>query len=79
LNFYAELNLAIADKIVAEIINAPENLIFKEQYQLEETLEGDYRRIIVRHFKIIYRPLEDDGVIIIQIFDTRRNPFKLTI
>ncbi len=79
MNFYAELNLAIADKIVAEIINAPENLIFKEQYQLEETLEGDYRRIIVRHFKIIYRPLEDDGVIIIQIFDTRRNPFKLTI
>jgi len=79
LEFYSEINIPIADKIIAEIISAIDNLKFKEQYQVEETLQKNYRRIIVRHFKIIYRPLEDKGIVIIQIFDTRRDPSKLRI
>ena len=78
-SFYAEVYLPVADKIVAEIITATEDLKFQEQYQQEETLVGNYRRIIVRHFKIIYKPLEDEGIIIIQIFDTRQNPSKMEI
>lgn len=76
--FYSELDQNVADKIIAEIIMAVEELKYKEQYQLEETLEGGYRRIIVRHFKIIYRPLEN-GILVMQIFDTRQNPNKLKI
>lgn len=75
-NFYAEIDPAIANRICGEILKAVEGIIFTEQYQLEETLQGNYRRIIVRHFKIIYRPIEK-GILILQIFDTRQNPKKL--
>ncbi len=78
-SFYAEENLPIADKIVAEIIASAENLKFQEQYQREETLEGNYRIIIARHFKLIYRPIKDWSIIIIQIFDTRQDPSKMKI
>lgn len=76
--FYTQIDQNVADKIIHEIIEAVENLKFQEQYQLEETLGGNYRRIIVRHFKIIYRPL-NNGILIMQVFDTRQNPDKLKI
>lgn len=77
-SFYSEINEKVADKIITEIVNAVEVLKFQEQYQREETLEGNYRRIIVRHYKIIYRT-QDNCLLILQVFDTRQNPDKLKI
>ena len=76
--FYAERDEKIASKIISEIVEAVEGLKFREQYQIEDSLHGEYRRIIVRHFKIIYRPLQDK-VLILQIFDTRQDPGKLKV
>ena len=76
--FYSRLDENVADKIANEIVEAVEELKYKEQYQLEESLDGNYRRIIVRHFKIIYRPLEK-GILILQVFDTRQDPERLKV
>ncbi len=76
--FYAEVNPELGDKIVNEILQGVAGMIFLEQYQLEEALSENYRRIIVRHFKIIYRPIEN-GILVLQVFDTRQNPDKLKI
>jgi plasmid stabilization system protein ParE len=72
---YAEINADLADKIIREILEGAEKLVFLEQYQVEETLRANYRRIIIRHFKIIYRPL-GNGILVLQVFDTRQNPRK---
>ncbi len=73
--FYAEINADLADKIIREILEGAEKLVFLEQYQVEETLRGNYRRIIIRHFKIICRPL-GNGILVLQVFDTRQNTEK---
>ncbi|MGI0105197.1 type II toxin-antitoxin system RelE/ParE family toxin [Salinimicrobium sp. WS361] len=73
--FYAEINPDLADKIIGEILEGVKNLVFLEQYQVEETLPGNYRRIIIRHFKIIYRAM-GNGIVVLQVFDTRHNPEK---
>ncbi|WP_423817999.1 type II toxin-antitoxin system RelE/ParE family toxin [Salinimicrobium sp. TIG7-5_MAKvit] len=70
-----KINADLADKIIREILEGAEKLVFLEQYQVEETLQGNYRRIIIRYFKIIYRPLEN-GILVLQVFDTRQNPRK---
>lgn len=75
-SFYAGIDPKVADKIINEIIESASNLKYQEQYQREETLDKNYRRIIVRHFKIIYRPIEN-GILVLQVFDTRQNPDKL--
>ncbi len=75
-SFYAKKDIAVADKIIDEIIQMAESIEFGEQFQIEEYLEGDYRRAIVRHFKIIYR-VENNHLRIIDVFDTRQDPEKM--
>lgn len=77
-NFYAEKSITAAAKIVNEIIETAAKIHFPEQYEAEEILGKDYRRAVVRHFKIIYRP-EKDNIRILQVFDTRQNPEKMSM
>jgi plasmid stabilization system protein ParE len=46
----------------------------KEPYL--EHLDLSYRRVIVRHYKIIYRVI-DECIYIIDIFDSRQDPDKM--
>lgn len=75
-SFYAVKNITVADKIVAEITKTTREIRFPEQYQAEEIFEKDYRRAIVRHFKIIYR-VEKNNIRILQVYDTRQDPKKM--
>ena len=75
-DFYAVKNIKAADKIIAEIIETANSIGFPEQYQTEEALGKNYRRIIIRHFKIIYR-VEKDTIRILQVFDSRQDPKKM--
>jgi plasmid stabilization system protein ParE len=71
---YKLKSLQDAKSIKDEILQATKSLHFGGQYQKDE-IEPEFRRIIVRHFKILY--LEEDGVVFIaRIFDTRQNPNK---
>ncbi|WP_181369438.1 type II toxin-antitoxin system RelE/ParE family toxin [Flavobacterium album] len=74
--FYAEkAGVAVADRIVEEIISESESIVFATQFQIEEYLEKGYRRAIVRHFKIIYL-VRNNEFRIYNIFDSRQNPKK---
>lgn len=75
-HFYAQKNLKTADKIVEEIIALAENIKYPEQYQEDEILGKPYRRMVHRHFKIIYLRF-NQRILITNIFDTRQNPAKL--
>ena len=57
-----------------EILPATKELHFADQYQKDE-IEPEFRRIIVRHYKLLY--IEENGIVFIaRIFDTRQNPIK---
>ena len=52
-----------------EIINASKSIVFSEQYQQDEIF-SEYRRIIVRDYKILYK--EKEGIVyILNIVCTR--------
>lgn len=73
--FYLLLSQELALKIISEIIFETERLVFSEQYQVDE-INANYRRIIVSHFKILYRII-DNQIVVFAVFDSRQNPEKL--
>lgn len=70
-NYYKEKSVQGADSIKSEILNATKNIRFSEQYQKDE-IEPEFRRIIVRHYKILYLA-EDEVIYISKIFSTKRD------
>ena len=64
-----------AKSIVRDILKATREITFPEQYQIEDT-NPEYRRIVIRNYKIIYRE-EDSNILILRIFDSRQSPEKL--
>lgn len=74
-DFYFEKSPKYALEIIAEIIFETEKLVFSEQYQLDD-INPNYRRIIVGHYKILYRICEN-LIVIFSVFDCRSNPKKL--
>lgn len=69
-----EISLETANKIIDEIYQAPNSIIFEEQFQVDD-YRKDCRRIIVRNYKILYR-VKDSEIFIIRIFNTFQNPIK---
>ena len=68
-----------ADKIINEVLQAPNRLIeFPSSGQIEEYLTdvGEYRYLVYSHFKIIYR-IENKVIYIVALFDTRQDPAKM--
>ena len=74
-DFYAEKSESAAFKIINEIIEHAESISFYHQYQQDDIVEK-YRRMIIRHYKIIYRS-DKSSIYIIEVFDTRQDPGKL--
>lgn len=70
--YYKLKSVQTANTVKNEIFQAINDLHFAEQYQ-QDDIEPEFRRIIVRHYKLLY--IEEEGVIfILRIFDTRQNP-----
>ncbi|PBI94439.1 Plasmid stabilization system protein [Flavobacterium sp. ACN2] len=70
-NYYKEKSVQGANNIKNEILNATKNIRFSEQYQKDE-IEPEYRRIIVRDYKILYL-VEEEVIYISKIFSTKRD------
>ena len=70
-------SLTNSKNVKKDIIEASKHIDFVEQYQVDEFLEEPYRRIIVRHFKIIYVPDSKFSIIILQVFDAYNHPDKM--
>jgi plasmid stabilization system protein ParE len=71
-DYYKEKSPQTANEVKNDILKSSRELRYIEEYQQDE-IEPEFRRIIVRHYKLLYK--EEDGfVFIARIFDTRKNP-----
>jgi plasmid stabilization system protein ParE len=64
-----------AAKITDEILNAPNDIVFGEQFQIDEYYP-QYRRIIIRNYKLLYF-YNSESIVLVAVFNTRRYPSKL--
>lgn len=74
-NFYKEKSLPGAKNVKSDLLQSPKAIRYSKQYQLDD-INPNYRRIVVRDYKILYKEKEN----IIQIMDvisTRQSPEKL--
>lgn len=60
-----------------DIINASKQIVFIDQYQVEELLGEPFRRMVVRHYKIIYKAESGSQIRILKVFDTHKYPLKI--
>jgi len=72
-------SVEFARKIRDEIYKAVGEIVYLEQWQQDEILGEPYRRMIVRHYKIVYRIKDQQTIYILMIFDTRQDPGKYKI
>lgn len=65
-----------AIKVQNEILEIVNSITFSEQYQVDDILKAPYRRIVIRHYKIVYRLKDKDILAILMVFDSREDPIK---
>ncbi|WP_433763432.1 type II toxin-antitoxin system RelE/ParE family toxin [Flavobacterium ginsenosidimutans] len=70
--FYKQKSPQGALNVKADILEAVKSLVFAEQYQKDE-IEPEYRKIIVRDYKMLYKEI-DGTVFIVKIFSMKRFP-----
>ncbi|RED26760.1 plasmid stabilization system protein ParE [Flavobacterium cutihirudinis] len=70
-SYYKEKSLQGANNLKNEILKVTKEIHFSEQYQSDE-IEPEYRRIIVRDYKILYL-VKDEILYISKIFSTKRD------
>lgn len=73
-NYYKEQSEQGAKNVIKDIIKKIRTLHYPEQYQRDE-IAPDFRRMIVRHYKILYT-YENKTINIHRIFDVRQDPSK---
>ena len=69
--YYADISINLAIKIISEIVSETEKLIFTEQYQVDD-INPNFRRIVVSNYKVLYEVNENE-IIIYAVFDSRRD------
>ncbi|MES2238766.1 MAG: type II toxin-antitoxin system RelE/ParE family toxin [Bacteroidota bacterium] len=74
LNDLKKLSTIISDSKLDAIYKAPEQIIFPEQFQIDE-YRKDCRRIIEGNYKILYQ-FKNNQIIIIKIFNSLHDPIK---
>ncbi|MDD3789837.1 MAG: type II toxin-antitoxin system RelE/ParE family toxin [Petrimonas sp.] len=80
-SYYKDVaGIKIARKIRNEIYEATRQLTtYPDSGQIEElllSLNAGYRYVVTKNYKIIYR-VDDDKILITDVFDTRQNPIKI--
>ncbi|WP_075343327.1 type II toxin-antitoxin system RelE/ParE family toxin [Tenacibaculum agarivorans] len=69
-------SLEFAKKIRDEIYQRVGDIVFLEQWQKDDILGEPYRRVVIRHYKIVYRVVNKEKIYILMVFDTRRDPIE---
>jgi len=70
--FYKPKSLQEAENVKADLLKAPKALVFSKQYQLDN-INRNYRRIVVRNFKILYKETKGE-IYIMDIISTKQSP-----
>jgi plasmid stabilization system protein ParE len=71
-DFYKVKSLKTAKNIIDDIRKSTHSIHFSMQSQTEP-YNSKYRRIIVRHYKVLYRVMENE-LYVFGVVDTRQNP-----
>ncbi len=67
-----------AKNVISDIRNAPKSVHFTHQNE-DELYNNKYLRIIVRHYKVLYKINEQKKELIVYVvFDTNQSPDKLS-
>jgi plasmid stabilization system protein ParE len=61
-------------KIRDELFSCIDEIVFAEQFQLDE-YRLDCRRIIIRNFKVLYQ-IQENSIFVVRVFSTFQNPIK---
>ena len=61
-DFYKDKSEQGAKNVKNDIMNSPKSVIYPEQYQVDD-FNPEFRRIIVRDYKVLYKEVE--GIIVI--------------
>ena len=76
-SYYKKLSVQAAKNIKGDILEETKKLLlFPDKFQTEPMMGEPYRYRVVRHYKIIYRA-EENGLRIVEVFDTRQDHEKL--
>jgi plasmid stabilization system protein ParE len=71
-DYYKSKSLQGARNVKSDLLKSPKTIMFSKQYQVDD-INPKYRRIVVRHYKVLYK--EENGVIqIVDIVSTRQSP-----
>ena len=73
-DYYFQFSEKVAERMRTNILDKISTLRFVKQYQIDE-INPDYRRIIVKHYKVVYK-VQKKTILILNIFDTRQDPAK---
>jgi len=74
-NYYKKKSLQGANNVKTDLLQSPKSIRFAKQYQVDE-INSNYRRIVVRDYKILYN--EKNNVIrIIDVVGTKQSPKEL--
>ena len=71
-NDLKKLNTVISNSKLDAIYNAPVQIIFPEQFQIDD-YRKDCRRIIEGNYKILYQ-FKNNEIIIVKIFNSLHDP-----
>ena len=74
-NYYKEKSLQGAKNVKSDLLQSPKAIRFSKQYQLDD-INPNYRRIVIRDFKILYKEKENT-IQIMDVISTRQSPEKL--
>jgi len=73
-NELKRLDNIISNAKLDAIYNAPEKIVFPEQFQIDE-YRKDCRRIIVDNYKVLYQ-FKNNEIRIVKVFNTLHDPIK---
>lgn len=61
-----------AKNVTSDILQSPKAIYFTKQYQLDD-INPDYRRIVVRDYKVLYKE-RNNTIQIMDVISTRQSP-----
>lgn len=71
-DYYKEKSLQGARHVKADLLNSPKTIYFSKQYQVDD-INPKYRRIVVRHYKVLYKEV-NSTIQIVDIISTLQSP-----
>lgn len=74
-NYYKEKSLQGAKNVKTDLLQSPKRIHYSKQYQLDD-INPNYRRIVVRDYKVLYKE-KDNRIQIMDVICTKESPEKL--